>query len=113
MAQRFRIDTAAKAALMSWVRALAVEEGPHGIRVNSVVPASMYARPWKERFANDPTILERVSALYPMGRIVTPAEVAEAVLFLASPRASGITGTALLVDGGLTAGNQPFLDAIR
>jgi len=44
---------------------------------------------------------------------VTPDEVASAVLFLASPLASGITGTSLLVDAGLVAGNLPFLDAIR
>jgi len=105
--------SAAKAALMAWVRALAVEEGPHGIRANSVVPASIRTGAWEERLARDPAILDRLRAIYPLGRIVTPDEVAEAVLFLASPRASGITGAALLVDAGLAAGNLPFLDAIR
>lgn len=65
------------------------------------------------RLARDPAILDRLRAIYPLGRIVTPDEVAEAVLFLASPRASGITGAALLVDAGLAAGNLPFLDALR
>jgi NAD(P)-dependent dehydrogenase (short-subunit alcohol dehydrogenase family) len=105
--------SAAKAALMAWVRALAVEEGPHGIRANSVVPASIRTGAWEARLARDPAILDRLRAIYPLGRIVTPDEVAEAVLFLASPRASGITGAALLVDAGLAAGNLPFLDAIR
>lgn len=105
--------SAAKAALMAWVRALAVEEGPHGIRANSVVPASIRTGAWEDRLARDPAILDRLRAIYPLGRIVTPDEVAEAVLFLASPRASGITGAALLVDAGLAAGNLPFLDALR
>jgi NAD(P)-dependent dehydrogenase (short-subunit alcohol dehydrogenase family) len=57
--------------------------------------------------------MDRVSALYPLGRIVTPDEVVNAILFLASSAASGITGTSLTVDCGLMAGNMPFLEAIR
>lgn len=53
-----------------------------------------------------------MSGLYPLGRLVEPAEVARAVVFLASPAASGITGASLTVDGGLTASNLPFLDQI-
>jgi enoyl-[acyl-carrier-protein] reductase (NADH) len=49
---------------------------------------------------------------YPLGRIVTPQEVANAVLFLASPLASGITGTSIRVDAGLMASNLSFIDAI-
>jgi len=57
-------------------------------------------------------LIRRLARIYPLGRIVTTAEVANAVLFLASPLASGITGTALNVDAGLMAANLPFLDAI-
>ena len=57
-------------------------------------------------------MLKRVSRLYPLGRIVEPAEVANAALFLASPMASGITGVALPVDAGLSAGNLPFIAQI-
>lgn len=104
--------SAAKAALGAWARAIAVEEGVHGIRANTVSPASVRTGAWSYRVARDPGVLDRVSALYPLGRLVTPEEVAEAVLFLASPRASGITGADLRVDGGLLAGSLPFLQAI-
>ena len=104
--------SAAKAALLAWVRAIAVEEGRHGLRANAVVPASVRTNAWDHRLKADPGVLDRVSALYPLGRIVTPEEVAQAVLFLASPAASGITGTTLAVDAGLMAGNLPFLEAI-
>jgi NAD(P)-dependent dehydrogenase (short-subunit alcohol dehydrogenase family) len=103
---------AAKAAGLAWMRALAAEEGRHGIRANAVVPASIRTGAWEHRLAADPGVLERVSRLYPLGRIVTPQEVANAALFLASPLASGITGTTLAVDAGLMASNLPFLDAI-
>lgn len=104
--------SAAKAALLSWMRAIAVEEGRHGIRANAVIPASIRTNAWEARLAEDPGILDRLAQLFPLGRIVTPQEVANAVLFLASPLASGITGTTLAVDAGLMAGNLPFLDAI-
>ncbi|OSQ55727.1 catenin [Marivita cryptomonadis] len=106
------VYAAAKAAGLAWVRALATEEGRHGIRANSVVPASIRTNAWDRRIAADPDILQRLAPLYPLGRIVTPQEVANAVLFLASPLASGITGTSLNVDAGLMAGNLPFIDAI-
>lgn len=105
--------SAAKAATLAWMRALAVEEAHFGIRSNAVAPASIKTGAWEHRLAADPTVLDRLQAIYPLGRIVTPQEVANAVLFLASPAASGITGTTLNVDAGLAAGNLPFLDAIR
>jgi NAD(P)-dependent dehydrogenase (short-subunit alcohol dehydrogenase family) len=105
--------SAAKAALLAWMRALAVEEGRYGIRANAVIPASVRTNAWVYRLAADPGVMDRVSALYPLGRIVTTDEVANAVAFLASDAASGITGTSLTVDCGLMAGNLPFLDAIR
>ena len=104
--------SAAKAGLMAFMRAIAVEEGRQGIRSNAVVPASILTGAWTERLKVDPTVLDRVSTLYPMGRIVTPEEVAQTVLFLASPLASGITGAALPVDAGASAGNLPFIEAI-
>lgn len=106
------VYAAAKAACMAWVRGIATEDGKHGIRANTVVPASIRTNAWDHRIAADPDILNRLSSLYPLGRIVTPQEVANAVLFLASPLASGITGTSLNVDAGLMAGNLPFIEAI-
>ena len=49
---------------------------------------------------------------YPLGHLVSPADVANAVLFLASPAAAGITGAVLPVDAGLTAGNMRFVDDV-
>lgn len=103
---------AAKAAGLAWMRAIATEAGRDGVRANAVVPASIRTAAWDHRLETDPTVLDRVSRLYPLGRIVTPEEVANAALFLASPLASGITGVALNVDAGLMAGNLPFVDAI-
>ncbi len=104
--------SAAKAAVLAWMRALAVEEGRHGLRANAVTPASIRTKIWENRLNADPGILDRLAALYPLGRIVTTEEVANAVLFLASPLASGITGAVLNVDAGLMAGNLPFFNAI-
>ena len=104
--------SAAKAALLAWMRAIAVEEGKHGIRANAVIPASIRTNAWEHRLKSDPGVLDRLAALYPLRRVVTTGEVANAVLFLASPLASGITGTSLSVDAGLMAGNLPFLTAI-
>jgi NAD(P)-dependent dehydrogenase (short-subunit alcohol dehydrogenase family) len=105
--------SAAKAAGLAWMRALAVEEGVHGIRANAVVPGSIRTSAWDHRLQEDPQLLDRVSALYPLGRIVTAREVANTAMFLASPNASGITGTALNVDAGLMAGNLKFLDGLK
>jgi NAD(P)-dependent dehydrogenase (short-subunit alcohol dehydrogenase family) len=78
-----------------------------------VIPASIRTNAWDYRLRANPAILDKLAAIYPLGRIVTTDEVANAVAFLASPAASGITGTTLNVDAGLMAGNLPFLDAIR
>jgi len=104
---------AAKAGLVAYARAIATECGHHGIRSNAICPGSVRTHAWDHRIEKDPQILEKVSRLYPLGHMVTPADVANAAVFLASPLSAGITGVALPVDGGLTAGNLPFIDAIR
>jgi NAD(P)-dependent dehydrogenase (short-subunit alcohol dehydrogenase family) len=99
---------AAKAGLLAYSRAIAVECGGDGIRSNALCPGSVRTPAWDHRIERNPDLPEMLRRFYPLGRIVTPQEVAEAALFLASPRASGITGVALPVDAGLTAGNLPF-----
>lgn len=94
------------------MRALAVEYGAYGLRANTVCPGSIRTAAWDHRIAKDPAVLDKLRRLYPLGRIVDVAEVAEAVAFLASSRASGITGTVLPVDAGLMAGCRPFIDDI-
>lgn len=104
--------SAAKAGLLAWMRALATEEGGNGIRANAVAPGSIRTPAWDHRIERDPAIMDRIARLYPLGRMVEPTEVANAALFLASPLASGITGTTLPVDAGISAGNLPFLENI-
>jgi NAD(P)-dependent dehydrogenase (short-subunit alcohol dehydrogenase family) len=104
--------SAAKAALHAWMRAIATEEGRNGIRANIVIPGSIRTAAWTHRIEKKPEILETIGRLYPLGRLVEPIEVARAIVFLASPWASGITGAALPVEAGLTAGNLPFLEQI-
>jgi NAD(P)-dependent dehydrogenase (short-subunit alcohol dehydrogenase family) len=101
--------SAAKAGLIAYARALAVELGGRGVRANVVCPGSVRTHAWDHRIEKDPAILEDVIPHYPLGRMVVPEEVARAVLFLASPAASGITGAVLPVDAGLTAGNLRFV----
>lgn len=104
--------SAAKAGLNAWMRAIASEEGCNNIRANALLPGSIRTSAWDHRIEKDPTIIERVSALYPLGRMVNPAEVAQAAAFLASPLASGITGVSLPVDAGLSASNLHFIREI-
>ncbi len=101
--------SAAKAGMLALCRAIAVEYGAKGIRSNAICPGSVRTGAWDHRIARDPGIMDAVTRFYPRGRIVEPSEVANAALFLCSPLASGITGVALPIDAGLTAGNLPFL----
>jgi NAD(P)-dependent dehydrogenase (short-subunit alcohol dehydrogenase family) len=97
--------SAAKAGLMSLTRSLALEYGRFGIRANIVLPATVRTPLWDHRVAKNPTVLAKLIHWYPLGRIVDPIDVARAVGFLASDAAAAITGIALPVDCGLTAGN--------
>lgn len=104
--------SAAKAGLVAYAKAIAVERGRRGVRANVVCPGSVRTPAWDHRLAKSPELLGRVLPHYPLGRLVTPEEVARAALFLASPAASGITGAILPVDAGLTAGNLRFVDEV-
>lgn len=95
---------AAKAGMIHLTRLIAVEYGRFGIRANSVAPGTVRTQAWEVRAAQNPNVFKEAAAHYPLGRIVRPEDVAEAVGFLASPLAAAITGTCLPVDCGLTAG---------
>jgi NAD(P)-dependent dehydrogenase (short-subunit alcohol dehydrogenase family) len=100
-----------KAAMISLTKSQAIDLAKLGIRANAVCPGSV-ATPLVDLAAEQTAEAEGATAAdvrrrwesqYPSGRFSTPAEVADAVLFLVSPRASNISGAALVVDGGLTA----------
>ncbi len=103
---------AAKAGLVAYAKAIAVERGAAGVRANVICPGSVRTPAWDHRLQRAPDILDRVLPHYPLGRLVTPDEVAKAALFLASDGASGITGAVLAVDAGLTAGNLRFVNDV-
>ncbi|MBS1878961.1 MAG: SDR family oxidoreductase [Actinobacteria bacterium] len=93
---------AMKAALIAHARSLAEELGPRGIRVNSVAPGAVEFEDgyWAGIRESDPDLHAEVVGLSALGRLGEPAEIASAVAFLASDRASYITGAMLRVDGG-------------
>jgi NAD(P)-dependent dehydrogenase (short-subunit alcohol dehydrogenase family) len=97
--------SAAKAGMISLTRSLALEYGRFGIRANIVLPGTVRTPLWERRATKNPDVLSQLVRWYPLGRIVEPVEVARAVGFLASEAAAAITGAALPVDCGLSAGN--------
>lgn len=97
--------SAAKAGMISLTRSLALEYGRFGIRSNIVLPATVRTPLWDKRAKKDPKVLATLMRWYPLGRIVEPIDVARVIGFLASDAAAAVTGAALPVDCGLTAGN--------
>jgi NAD(P)-dependent dehydrogenase (short-subunit alcohol dehydrogenase family) len=97
--------SAAKAGMISLTRSLALEYGRFGIRSNIVLPATVRTPLWDKRAKKDPKVLATLMRWYPLGRIVEPIDVARVIGFLASDAAAAVTGAAIPVDCGLTAGN--------
>lgn len=95
---------AVKAALLPYMKSLAQNWARKNVRVNMVSPGTIYFKGgvWHVREQQMPELFKAAMGRNPTGRMGTPEEVASAVVFLASPRATFITGANLLVDGALT-----------
>jgi 3-oxoacyl-[acyl-carrier protein] reductase len=98
----------AKTAIVGYINGLAMQLAGTGIRANTVSPGNTYfdGGVWASIETSNPELFQTAVGLNPTGRMGTPGEVADPVVFLASPRASRISGTNLVVDGALTRGIQ-------
>jgi 2-keto-3-deoxy-L-fuconate dehydrogenase len=95
--------SASKGAVIALTRALAMDHVADGVRVNAVCPGTVDT-PWVRRLVDEVgESLDALRARQPMGRLGSPEEIAEAVLYLSSEDAAFVTGTAFVIDGGLTA----------
>ena len=98
---------ASKGAVVLLTKAMAIDHGPHNIRVNCICPGDTdtpMLRSEAQQLGADPGRFLREAAQRPLQRVGTPEEIAQAALYLASEAASFVTGTALVVDGGGLAG---------
>jgi 3-oxoacyl-[acyl-carrier protein] reductase len=91
-----------KAAVIRFSRSVAVQFAGDGIRSNAILPGPVHT-PMQQRWIDDPTLERTTADRIPLGRVGTPADLADACLFLLSEQASWITGTELIVDGGVSA----------
>jgi len=94
---------ATKGGLLAFMRAAALDCAPDGIRVNCIIPGATDTPLLRYHLRNCPEDQRRILSQIPLARFATPEDIAKAVRFLASSDASYITGTWLLVDGGLLA----------
>jgi NAD(P)-dependent dehydrogenase (short-subunit alcohol dehydrogenase family) len=100
------VYSASKGAVIALTKFLAVELAPHGIRVNAVCPGSIRTPMVEQvigRLPDPARAWQETATLHPLGRAGTAEGVADAILYLASAQSSFVTGTCLVIDGGLTA----------
>lgn len=100
-APNLSVYTASKHGVIGLTKSFALEYSAKNIRVNAVCPACIDTGMVHRAF-NAPGVLEQITAQHPIGRIGTPEEVANAVVWLCSPGSSFVTGHSLVLDGGLT-----------
>ncbi len=101
------VYASSKAGLLGLMRGMAVDFGSQGVRVNAVCPGATFTGMMEvalQSEADPGAMLRRLASAIPLGRVGAPEDVANAVYFLASSQAAYITGTHLVVDGGVLAG---------
>lgn len=99
--------SATKGGVIAMTRSLAIDVAPFGVRVNAVCPAGVLTPLLQEWFQQQPhpdVMREYTDLSHMLGRTATPREIANLILFLASPRSSFITGQAIPIEGGATLG---------
>jgi 3-oxoacyl-[acyl-carrier protein] reductase len=96
------LSNAVRPGVIGWAKTLARELGPKGITVNSIAPGRIDTERIREVYPDGPN--EDDLKTIPLRRLGTPREIADVVCFLASDRASYVTGSVIPVDGGLTRG---------
>lgn len=94
---------ASKGAIAQLTKVLALEAGEHNIRVNAVAPGVVETNILSGMVADSRATLASFGHLHALGRVAQPEEIAEAIIWLASPKASFVTGAMLMADGGFTA----------
>jgi NAD(P)-dependent dehydrogenase (short-subunit alcohol dehydrogenase family) len=97
------VYVASKHAVIGLTKSAAVEFGKQGIRINAVLPAVIETDMSRRFFGEQPEARAAMTAMHPIGRIGTPDEIADAVIWLSSSKSSFVIGHSLLVDGGFTA----------
>jgi NAD(P)-dependent dehydrogenase (short-subunit alcohol dehydrogenase family) len=97
--------SASKGAVVALTRNMALDYAADRIRVNCLCPGFVKT-PLLDALLKDPERTARLTALHPLGRLGEPRDIANAAIFLLSDEAAWITGQAIAVDGGLTAGNM-------
>jgi NAD(P)-dependent dehydrogenase (short-subunit alcohol dehydrogenase family) len=104
-AHRYSVYAAAKAAVINLTRSMAIDFGHDGIRVNAVCPGWIMTH----GVPDNPDLMRRVAAMYPVGRAGQPLDIAKVIRFLVSDESSFVNGHAIVADGGLTAQLQDSL----
>ena len=97
------VYVASKHAVIGLTKSAALEFGKQGIRINAVLPAVIETDMYRRFVGEKPEAGAAVAAMHPIGRIGTPEEIADAVIWLSSSKSSFVIGHSLLVDGGFTA----------
>jgi NAD(P)-dependent dehydrogenase (short-subunit alcohol dehydrogenase family) len=100
------VYSATKGAVISMTRTMALDHAREGIRVNCICPGHVLSPMTKPFYDASPGALQQAEQMHALGRIGRPDEIANAVVFLCSEDSSFITGTALIIDGGMSLGAQ-------